>query len=283
MSCQPFRIIVENYLESASMAITPPPFETMPLSNVLVADRAAVLMTQSRREHVIVGNFDRRRVVNAFAVINHTLSIYGTVRLELFYQDDQQGLAYDSGAVRARRRIPLQSLAIGVDPWGATHGMDLMSSAPLWFDSVLVRSFRITVYDKAVEGQPDHWSIGYLSLGRYWSPAKNFNWTSSIQWVQSVNHSRSEGKTLHSEGTFEQYRVMSFQLDWLDDEDANQLYAFIREFGGLKEFFISMYPGSKLQIREIEHNMLARFVTELPARIHNSPGWYSTAIEVEEI
>ncbi len=278
------KIIVENYLETATMNISPAPYATMPVEHLLMPEREAVLMTQSCSEHVISGNFDRRRVVNAAVLGGHTLSVWGKHRLELFADYDFQGkLEYDSGLTLARRRVPLQQLQIGVQPWGATYGDDLMQAAPLWFESVFAKSYRWTIHDRTASGRPDYWQAGYGIIGRSWSPEVNFDWDASIQWVQDVHHERSEGKSLHSEGTHDKYRRANFSLHWLSEADANLLYEFIRQFGGLKEFYVSMYPKYHSAIREIEHGFLGRFTGELPERKHAHPNNYTAPIELEEI
>lgn len=282
--CYPLRIIVENYLEGATIDVTPAPYPTLPASNLIVPERESVMMTQSRTEHAITGNFDRRRVVNAFVLYAHTLSAYGKMRLELFADDDQSGVInYDSGLIYARRRIPLQLLRIGVDPWGAVYGDDLTAASPLWFNSVFAKSYRVTLYDQPSTKLPNYITAQMMMIGRYWSPETNFSWNPTIQWVQEVQHSRSEGKTLHSEGTQEKYRRVSFNLEWLSEDDATLLYEFIRQYGGLKEFYVSMYPHYRYEIREIEHSLMMRFTGELPPRTHTHPHTYSVPIEGEEI
>lgn len=280
----PLKIIIDNYLDYSTMTVTPSVWDTLPLDNVLIPDRSLPMMTKARTEHVIYIDFDRPRLVNAFACPYHSLSQWGKFRIELFREPAQSGeLKYDSGFFLARQRKRLRELKPYVDSWWATYGKDLPPSSAHYFDSTLASSARITIYDQPLEGLDDWFDIGMLFLGLSWQPQfKNFAYGLNIEFEDDVAQVRSAGKGQIAEGTSDKFRVSTLNLKYLIEEDANLLFEFVRKVGKLKPFFISAYPRYSNRVREVEHAFVARFTTT-PARAHVDEDQYSTELRLGEI
>lgn len=281
--CSPLRFLVENYLESASITITPEPWDVLPTINLLITDRAKVVQFKQRETHIVDIEFDRPRLCNAFAAPYHTLSQWGLVRIQLFNDFSGNGdIVYDSGDYHAKHRKPINELKPWVDPWLSTYSGSMPHSAQHYFPLTLARSAKITLFDQddPVNNQPMRLNMMFLGLS--WSPQSNFGYGITIESDDFVTHAYSEGKTLISEGTSNITRKVSLSLNHLDDIDANLLFDFIYDVGQLKEFFFSAYPENNNPFKEMEHTFVGRFIG-FPKRSHSSHNQYTTPLVIGEI
>lgn len=273
------RIIATNAADAATLA-SDDFLTTLPVTNLQLQGRARVARTEDAAgAKVIDGEWPAAKAISACVLHGHNLTSSATWRLECFSGAAQTGdLVFDSGTVRALRRIGWGSFGFGLVPWGATvfTGWERAFSV-LWFAPVAVRSWRITLLD---EGNTDGYlQIKRLLLGGYFSPRVNVEYGQQTNWREDTTQARTAAGTLRSDPG-PQYRRLQGEFTRLDAIERGQLMELLRQVGLRREVFVSVFPeaGSTL---ERDYSALGKF-TQMPDGSHTDFTNWSNTFTFEE-
>lgn len=243
------RLIIDNVHDSAALTATT---EALPVVYTQRSGRAYPWRSSGTATQVIEATLAGLEYLDAVVLYRHNLSAAATVRIELL---DGADVVYDTGEQSAAELIPPPLLRLGVDPWAASYNDKIpVTVQPYWIPPHFARGYRITIKDPA---NPD----GYIQVGRViaglsFSPRYNFSYGVKMEWLESVEHRRTEGGSLRSMGGGVARRL-TLDLNHLTDADRITLTTELVKRGKGADIFISAYPETG-GVREIEHTFLAR-------------------------
>ncbi len=244
------RLIIENVHDSAALTATS---EALPVTYTQRSGRSYVWRSAGvSAPQVIEATIAAPSFIDAVVLYRHNLSPTATVRIELINGAD---VVHDTGEQSAAEVIPPPLLRLGVDAWGATYNANIpVTLQPYWLQASLITGYRITINDPA---NPD----GYIQVGRVisglsFSPEYNPAYGAELQWLEQVEHRRTEGGSLRSIGGG-LARRLSIDLDFLTDADRTKLTTELVKRGKAADVFVSLYPEQG-GVKEIEHSFLAR-------------------------
>ena len=273
------RIISTNQADEATLASAD--FEAaLPVGNLQLQGRARVARTtDATGAKVIEGEWPNARVLSACVLHGHNLTSSATWRLQCWSGAGQSGdLTYDSGTVRALRRVGWGLFRYGLAPWGSTvfTGWERAFSV-LWFPAVGARSWRLTLTDA---GNP----AGYLQakrllMGSYFEPIVNAGYGLTLGWREDTAQQRTQAHTLRSDAG-PQYRRLAGNLSHLDAIERARFMELCRTVGKRREIFVSVFPGTGSTL-ERDYALLGKF-TAMPDGTHGNPASWSNTFTIEE-
>lgn len=273
------RIISTNEADEA--VLTSSDFEgALPVGNLQLQGRARVARTtDDTGAKVIEGEWLNPRVLTACVLYGHNLTSSATWRLQCWSGAGQSGdLTYDSGTVRALRRVGWGLFRYGLVPWGSTvfTGWERAFSV-LWFAAAAARSWRLTISDA---GNP----AGYLQakrllMGSYFEPAVNAEYGLELGWREDTTQQRTQASTLRSDAG-PQYRRLAGNLSHLDDIERARFMELCRMAGMRREIFVSVFPETG-STQERDYALLGKF-TAMPDGAHGNPASWSNTFTIEE-
>lgn len=269
------RILFDNQLIGLQMTANPAAL-TNPL-NVLTEQRSRVFRSHQNADsdgrivqQILINSPSRAFVADSFAISQHNLSGADSIQLELFDGENQTGTrTYGEPAQQAAVIIPMPVWHPVINYWGETYspaGLDRIT--PTWFDEVTWRSARITIVSHS--NPAGYIDVGMMMLGRSFSPKRNFSWGSEMIAQPDIKLVRSQGGSLLTERGMAGHREMSLDLEWMDDDDRNQLSTQSNQHAG-KALLVSAYPDDTDMTRRTEYTMMAKKVPG-SGWIHTSDG-----------
>ncbi|UXZ55834.1 hypothetical protein LOS15_07390 [Halomonas sp. 7T] len=243
------RLIIDNVHDSAVLTATS---EALSIAHTQRSGRSYPWRSVDTSTQVIEGTLASLTYLDAIVLYRHNLSAAATVRIEWL---NDVGIVQDTGEQSAAELIPPPLLRLGVDPWGASYNDKIpVAVQPYWITPDFVTRYRITINDPA---NPDGYiQIGRIIAGLSFSPRYNFSYGVKLEWVEQVEHRRTEGGSLRSIGGG-LARRLTLDLNHLSDADRTTLTTELVKRGQGADVFISAYPEQG-GIKEIEHTLLAR-------------------------
>ncbi|MCL7931675.1 hypothetical protein [Halomonas llamarensis] len=243
------RLIIDNVHDSATLTATS---EALPVAYTQRSGRAYPWRSADTGTQVIEATLMGPQYLDTGVLYRHNLSASATVQMEFLYDAD---VVRDTGVQSAAELIPPPLLRLGIDPWGASYNDKIpVAVQPYWITPTFATGYRITINDPA---NPD----GYIQVGRViaglsFSPRYNFSYGVKLEWVEQVEHRRTEGGSLRSIGEG-LARRLTLELNYLPEADRTTLTTELVKRGKGADIFISLYPEQG-GIKEIEHTFLAR-------------------------
>lgn len=244
------RLIIDNVHDTASLTATS---EALPVAYTQRNGRAYPWRSVNTATQVIEATLMGLEYLDAVVLYRHNLSASATVQIELLNGAD---VVHDTGVQSAAELIPPPLLRLGVDPWGASYNDKIpVAVQPYWITPTFATGYRITINDPANPG-------GYIQVGRViaglsFSPRYNFSYGVKLEWVELIEHRRTEGGSLRSIGGEGLARLLTLDLNYLSEADRTTLTTELVKRGMSADIFISAYPEQG-GIKEIEHTFLAR-------------------------
>ena len=270
------RILAENLHDTATLTATS---EALPITNTQISRRSSVWRSTSAAEQVITGVLEVPSNISCIAVFRHNLGANGITRIEIL---SDSNVVYDTGPVSTAIYIPAGIWRAGIDPWEATYNDQLPGNTPLsivWLPIITnATSYRISL---GGAGEQGYHEIGRIMVGAYFSPAVNFSWNPKVEWIESAEHVRTEGGSLHTIGAGDIYRRISINLDWLADADRTQLIVQMGRAGQSGDLLVSLYPNGTAMLA-LEHTMVCRRITSL-STTHDRYNNWKLPLVLEEI
>ena len=243
------RLIIDNVHDNAALTATS---EALPVAYTQRSGRAYPWRSADTATQVIEATLMGLEYLDAVVLYRHNLSASAPVKIELLNGAD---VVYDTGVQSAAELILPPLLRLGVDPWGASYNDKIpVSVQPYWIKPNFATGYRVTITDPT---NPD----GYIQVGRViaglsFSPRYNFRYGVKLEWVEQVEHRRTEGGSLRSVGEG-LARRLTLDLSYLSEADRTTLTTELVKRGKGADIFISLYPEQG-GIKEIEHTFVAR-------------------------
>jgi hypothetical protein len=146
----------------------------------------------------------------------------------------------------------------------------------MWFDSVLADFMRVELSDPGnVSGYIE---AGRVFLGRALSPKYNPLWGLGMDYRSQTTVTRTRAGSLISDNR-PSYRVLDFQLAYMSEREAMQMYDILNAVGIKSDAVISIYPDSLTTIGQ-RTTLLGRFIGHSP--ITTNKTGYNISISFEE-
>ncbi len=281
-TCERVRIIINNHVRDAALSSNYPVATS--LENVKTEWRSRVLRnTRPDEPLVIYGNMPRlnglpsARLFSGLAFSAHTLSVAATVTLELLDGDCETGsVVYSSGDLYPTLIKPLGDFIFGVDSWGEVQDDAADVVFAHFFADTAAGSFRLTITDPK---NPDgFWDISQIFLGDTLQLDNNFSYGFSIKWANAQTFKRTEGGSLVTVGSKQQWRELSLPFDFMTEYDRKMMARQQRSSPG-RPVFLSAFPkGTDNEQREFA--MSCKFESPQFSKTHHQ-NWQSSITFLE--
>lgn len=188
--------------------------------------------------------------VQAFALVDHNLSLAGTVRLQAW--SDALGGANQVLDTTLQPYEPTYGYGVQLYGEGLYGGYDIYINGLSIADArsvlrpilmtqidpaITVRYWRITLEDAGV----NYYQAGRVFLGPAWQPEVNFSWGSSRARQQRTRQVESRGGQLYGNPRTGR-TVLQFSLDWLTNTDRDRLWITYMLLGQSTPFILVQRP-----------------------------------------
>lgn len=278
---QKIRMLLNNAIDNATLnLVLGDELLLLPLNNVKRYSNSHIFRTETTDEIVIEGTFDGFQHLSGFVMHRHNLSATAKYRLEIFNGDKQDGqILFDTNLINV-----YETKLLGEIEWGIDDLVEAVNDAwevrynPLWFDSILAWSFRLTIQD--TDNTDGYIDIARLYFGKIFEPSVNFSFGSQNQIDADEDLIRTKGSSLHTIRKSQQYRRFAFQFEFLTQDERTELYDVIYNVTKSADWFVSLYPDTKGKY-EHQHAMACKFKT-IPTFTHDYNNNYKAPFVVEE-
>ena len=250
------------------------------IDNLKTYSNSYKFRTPTLDEIVISGTFNGFKHISGLVMHRHNLSATAKWRVEIFNGDKQDGqVLLDTGLVNVFETKLLGELEWGVDDLVEAIGDEWdVRYKPLWFNSLLAWSFRITIQDP--DNTDGYIDITRLYFGKVFEPWINFSLGSQNQVDADEDLIRTKGSSLHTIQNSKQYRRFGFQFKHMRKTDRADFYDHVYQGTRAVDFFVSLYPGTGGK-HEHQHAMACKFKV-LPPFTHNLEQFWQVPIVIEE-
>jgi len=270
------RILAANLHDTATLTATS---EAMPISNTQRSERPYVWRSTDLTAQVVEGVLPTAGFVDCFAFDRTNLGGTGSVQIELFSGADA---VYDSGQVSTALLIPLNAWRVGIDSWGATYNERMPGNSSLcvhWLPIPKICSkYKITFRST---GSGSYIEVGRIFTGLSFTPEVNMSWNPSLEWIENVEHTPTEGGSLRSIGRSDPRRLIGFDLDWISPADRQRLITELVRVGKGSDVLISLFPGQG-GLDELEYTGVCRRQNNLGHKYTHLDNWV-TRLEFLEV
>lgn len=244
------RLIIDNFHDSAALTATS---AAMPVEYTQLSGRSYVWRSADTAEQVITATLQGGQYIDAVVIYRHNLSSAASVRVELLNGSE---VVYDSGTTSAAELITPPDLRIGIDPWGATYGDKIpVPLTMFWTPITTVTGYRITLNDPA--NPAGFLQVSRIVAGLSFSPRINAAYGTQLTWQEGAEQRRTEGGSLRTITGSGLARLLSVDLQHLNNSDRVRLTTELVKRGMQADVFVSLYPEQG-GVKEIEHAFLAR-------------------------
>ncbi|WP_152045509.1 hypothetical protein [Aureimonas psammosilenae] len=266
----------------------------LPLGNIQNRRLAKIARSASLNpaDTVIVMDFGRSRTLRIFALVAHTISLNGRMRITASANADMSEPTYDSGEIDVWGSLTNAIWDLNELEWendnfwlgGYTEeeiaGFTATSTHIMPTD-VSGRYWRIAITDSNDAGYID---IGRIFAGPAWQPEHNFSWGASLGF-----ETRTAIETALDDAEFfderEPRRVVRFTLNYLDaSEGYGRALELTRRAGISKEVFVVSDPAD--EGNGLRRNFMGRLnqLSPLEAAMWMNGGPnHSMAFEIKEL
>jgi hypothetical protein len=263
--------------DDATLACVPAPAPACPVTNVLLPSRSRILRVMGAAA-VITAVYGEPHIMNAMAIVRHTLTAGAQWRLEVFSDAAMTRTVYDSGLTPVLQVKDLGDLELGVDALGENIYEDwAFRHGTFWFESVQAWAWRLTISDVGAE----FIDISRIIAGAAFSPEFNANFGLKHQWVDPSKQQRTAGNSLFTD-RLESYRRVDFDLSYMTASDKRTLFDLQRRIGLGGDLFISIYPESASDVDARDGEFHCKAVETNPFT-HASPTYFSKSFSFEEV
>ncbi len=264
----------------ATLSASPAVAASMPVTNLLNMVRYRVMRTTGLADQQIKGTLASPALFSMMWLILCNLTGLATIRVQIYTDAAWTTLAYDSGVVAALQMRPLSELVWGVDPLGMTYYSGFAkANAGMYFTPVGGQSFTITISDP--NNPAGFMEVSRLLMGGHFEFAYNPKYGMKFGWDENTNQQRSDGGSLRSVARAN-FRKLSIDFSLLPDSDRHVLSDLYRNVGKIKDFLVSVYPGSG-GAYERDYTMQAKMVGSLPDIVSDVPLRNSSSLTIQEV
>ncbi len=233
-----------------------------PASN-LSSSRKHLVWRSNTTTGIITLTWSTPQIVNGLALASTTLGPSSTFRLKLYSDTAKTVLLLDTGTV--------------------TPACDSVSSSSsetmhIWCNYMTnVRAAELTLSQTAHPS--GYLQVSRLVIGQYWSPDFNTDFGVSTGIVDSSENTRTYAGALVTEAKYS-YKVLSFSLNFMTNNDRNNLISIVRSVGKQKSVYVSIFPTDTETGKEGWYSIYGKF-TDDPTITHPMYTVYTTDISLE--
>lgn len=274
------KILYKNVWDSATLTHSQGSSPTLlPITNTQIYNNSRVFKSDDTTDQTILFDWANPVFMEGFVLWRHNLSSTAQIRLELFQEASQGGIAiYDSGWVNALDALTLGEIAFGKDSLGVTvfEEWDTLSSS-LWFtETYTVLSGRLQISDPT--NQDTYIELGRVYAGDSFSPSVNFDLNSVFQWeTDSISHPTA-GVSIHTLES-SSYRTLTLNMSHLQPTERAEFSDMTRLVTTHRDIFVALLPGTGGAM-ERDHSFAAKF-REIPS-LTRGPLDYQAPISIRE-
>lgn len=193
---------------------------------------------------------------------------------------------FDTGAILC---CPWNSLNLpdwGTNPVGSSnYSYGGGTYARVWlptYAGISIRYLSIEIVDNYSTSSTGRYiEVSRLIVGSYWSPKYNtgYGMTSGIKDMSEHVRTQS-GDLLTTRGP--RYQNLSFDMQWLDSSDRQQLTKLLLGNGMSRPILVSLFPEDTDSERERSHQIYGKMM-QAPGISYVNPDIYSVPLELEEV
>lgn len=241
---------------------------TMPATNLQNQQRTRVWRSDGSQGGVVSLDITLaagEENVSGIAVVDHNLSLAGTIRIQGWTD------ALDGAAQVVDETLlsyaPVAAFGDGLFGDGLFGGYEpigpLVSYSPRNYLRVITflqltaetpaKYWRITLADSSVS----YFQLGRVFIGKAWQPVTNFSWGARL-YREATSKSRESRGGQHYINPRPGRMVMEFDLDWLQGNDKQKLWALYLAVENHKPVIVVQRPGSDTFNQEL-HTLYCKF------------------------
>lgn len=271
------RILTRNIADTAVITASPAMSTTLPVTNLgKPTERGRTARTTSLASQDVKLAWASNQKANMVAITRHNLTTAATLRT-LGYSD----AAWTSGILdtTALTAFSTSGLNTDIDVYTERDFQHLKSSVQYFAEVTNLQSLIARIADAA---NPDaYMEANRLMVGKYFEVTYNPPFGSvELQQVDASVMGRADDGTQVVDKRAK-WRRFTVRLDFVHDDDLDDLLALERYLGTDKETWISLYPGAG-GAKELYNQMACRIV-DSPSMNPNQVGVHANSITFEEV
>jgi len=278
MNC--LRMLHNNLVEGGNLVNTitgTTEVATMPVSNLLNSRKSAVWRsTTVASMQFISTTFNTTQTFNCIALFFTNLTANATISVRV------RTLASDPNPTYISPTTPVLSNETSVSGIASTihtYSYGAGTMAVVYFPEISGEQINVGILDT---GNPDGYiEVGNLVIGKYWSPARNFEKGETWSIVDTGNHYRTDSADLLTEAGVK-YRRIAFKLGLMESSDRDAMLNLLRANGKNRPIFMSLYPEDADKKKELMYTIQGK-LEDLGQLDHHLTSYYSLPITIIEI
>lgn len=278
MAC--LRICANNLVEGGNLVnslTATTEVATMPVNNLLNSRKSAVWRTTSvASEQIISTTFNTSQTINFIALFFTNLSVLATVEVKVFTLDTDVVPAYTSAATLVMSN---ESSVSGISPTIHSYAYGAGAMGVVYFPDISGEKVTIGLTDT---GNTDGYlEVGNMVIGKYWSPARNFEKGETWSIVDTGNHYRTDSADLLTEAGVK-YRRIALKLGLMESNDRDAMLNLLRSNGKNRPIFMSLYPEDLDKKKELMYTIQGK-LEDLGQLDHHLTSYYSLPTTIIEV
>lgn len=274
------RLLSRNIAETATYSASPAMLSTLPESNLKQAtERERTARTTSLATQDVKLSWASAQKANMVATTRHNFTVAAYLRnLGYATTDWTSSTIFDTGATTAA--FSTSGLNTDIDVYTEADFLLLKNSAQYFTDVTTLQSM-IQRWTDNSPGNPDGFmQATKLFVGQYFEFTYNPPHGGVELTIMDDTMSGRADDGTHLVHKRWKARRLSVQLEFVPDEDLNDLLAIARYLGKDRECFVSLYPGVG-GFKELYNQMACRLV-ESPTFNPHVYGFHNARLVFEE-
>ena len=123
--------------------------------------------------------------------------------------------------------------------------------------------------------------VARFIVGNYWEPTYSAPFGMQVTYEDTTTNDRLQSGDLYS-NLGPRHKVLSFELEYLNDVDKFKLFDIMKQIGRAKPIFVSLFPESADKDREQMYSIYGKFQS-IPTISYAMYTKYTSSVQLEEI
>lgn len=123
--------------------------------------------------------------------------------------------------------------------------------------------------------------VARFIVGNYWEPTYSAPFGMQVTYEDTTTNDRLQSGDLYS-NLGPRHKVLSFELEYLNDVDKFKLFDIMKQIGKAKPIFVSLFPESADKDREQMYSIYGKFQS-IPTISYAMYTKYTSSVQLEEI
>lgn len=266
------RILSDNAVDRALTLTASTTAGTLAASNMAL-DLKSQVWRSTGTSATITLTWTNAETIGVVAIPYCSFSPTATIRVR-GYTTVSGTLAVDTGTITASPNSP--GVNLGVNSYAYGGG----TSCYVYLTPTAVRQVVIDIVDTS--NALGYIEVSRLTMGSYWEALINPVYGSIVATNNETSvQERSDAGDLRTDRGV-MFKTLSFQLPYMDTNDRDTVWKFLRSNGMYKPMFVSLTPASTDGLEEQIHTIYGK-LTKASALTYQMMHQMSTTIEIGEI